>query len=93
MVKVENLSFRYGTTLILDDISLHARAGEVLCLLGPNGCGKTTLMDCLLGILSPQAGRVILQGRDVAGLNPAEIAKRTAYIPPDPREALSFLCF
>ena len=51
----------------LDDVSISVAAGERVGLIGPNGAGKTTLFNCLLGILRPDAGRVLLNGVDVGG--------------------------
>jgi iron complex transport system ATP-binding protein len=55
--------------------------GEVLCLLGSNGCGKTTLFKTLLGLLRPQGGSITLDGDALADLPRAEIARRIAYVP------------
>lgn len=65
----------------LDDVSFTVRSGEVLCLLGPNGTGKTTLLRCLLGMLRPQRGAVTVDGRDIARLRAAELARAVAYVP------------
>jgi iron complex transport system ATP-binding protein len=56
-------------------------AGEVVCLLGPNGSGKTTLLRTLLGLLPPRAGRVTLDGRDLAEWDARGRATRLAYVP------------
>lgn len=57
-VKFENISFRYGKNVILDNFSLEVDSGEILCLVGPSGCGKTTLARCLLGLNKPEKGRI-----------------------------------
>ncbi|HEY9574427.1 MAG TPA: ABC transporter ATP-binding protein [Lachnospiraceae bacterium] len=61
-LEVKNLSKRYGKRLILDEVSLKARAGERIGILGGNGCGKTTLVSILAGILSADGGEVLLDG-------------------------------
>jgi putative spermidine/putrescine transport system ATP-binding protein len=62
---VAHLSKRYGTTPALDDVSLEVEAGELVCLLGTSGCGKTTLLRSIAGLAQPDAGRVTIAGRDV----------------------------
>ncbi|WP_375465842.1 ABC transporter ATP-binding protein [uncultured Methylobacterium sp.] len=78
---VENLAFGHGARTIGADVSFTLDAGEVLCLLGPNGGGKTTLFKTLLGLLPPQAGRIRLDGADVARWSRAKVARAMAYVP------------
>jgi iron(III) transport system ATP-binding protein len=63
----EHLGRRYDGTVALEDFSLDVAPGEVVCLLGPSGCGKTTLLRIASGIEKPSAGRVLINGREVAG--------------------------
>ena len=58
LISVSNASFSYGTRSIFDDISFSVASGEIFCLLGPNGCGKTTLLDCMLGFHRLRSGRI-----------------------------------
>jgi urea transport system ATP-binding protein len=67
----ENLTGGYGSTTIVRDLSGAAAAGEVLCVLGRNGVGKSTLMKLLFGYLPCRVGRVLLHGKSVDGLDPA----------------------
>ena len=64
VITVENLEFSYGTAPVLRGLDLSVEAGEVVCLLGPNGVGKTTLVENLLGSLTPTSGTVRVFGTD-----------------------------
>ena len=83
IVRVEALSFGYPGRDVLDGVGFGARAGEVVGLCGPNGAGKSTLLRLILGLLSPRAGRVLLGGDPVAGLERREIARRAALLMQD----------
>ena len=72
IVSVTNLSKTYASGFhALKNINLSIRRGEIFALLGPNGAGKTTLINLLTGVLTPTAGQVWLQGRDVTHLTPS----------------------
>ena len=75
------LAFGYPEYAVGRDVSLAVEPGEVLCLLGPNGCGKTTLFKTLLGLLPAQGGQVMLGGDRLVNLKRDEIARRVAYVP------------
>lgn len=64
-VQVENLVARYGNRTILDDVSCSARRGEITVILGVSGCGKTTLLRHIVGLLTPAAGHVLIDGKDM----------------------------
>lgn len=82
MLKVENLRFSYGRDrLVLKDVSFELNSHDVLCLLGPNGTGKTTLLRCVLGLSKPLAGQIILDGKDAATVSARARARYMAYVP------------
>ncbi len=80
-VAIEHLSFAYGATPVLADLNVEARPGELVAVLGKNGCGKTTLLKNVNRLLSPAAGRVTIGGADVAAMSRREITRRVAYMP------------
>ncbi|MDO4906699.1 peptidase domain-containing ABC transporter [Neisseria sp.] len=71
-IAVEDVSFRYSDTepYILKNISLHIRQGESVAFTGSSGCGKTTLMNILIGNLAPESGKVLVNGHDIHKLSP-----------------------
>ena len=70
LVRFEGVSKHFGEVTAVDCVSLDIAEGEFFALLGPSGCGKTTLMRMLAGFVAPDAGRVLLNGADIAGLPP-----------------------
>ena len=67
-LEVKNVSFSYdGKTNVLDNVSLNLKKGELVCILGVSGGGKTTLFNVISGLLQPQSGRVLLNGEDITG--------------------------
>ena len=83
MVKVENLTKRYGSLYALSDASFEIGEGEIVGLLGPNGAGKSTAMNILTGYLSCTSGKVIIDGIDMLE-NPIEAKKRIGFLPEQP---------
>ena len=82
MLKIENLSVSYGETLILRDVSLEVRAGEMVCLMGRNGVGKTTLLKSIMGLLNAGAGRIQFNGIDITQATPDVRARAgIGYVP------------
>ena len=80
-IEVRNVSFSYGDRPVLNGVSFGASEGEMLCVLGPNGVGKSTLFNCILGILKPQGGEILLEGRHAQEFTVRELAKKIAFVP------------
>jgi lipopolysaccharide export system ATP-binding protein len=82
---IEGLTKSYRGRQVIGDISLHIESGEVVGLLGPNGAGKTTTFYCVVGLVHPEAGRILLGGHDVSRL-PMYLRARSgiSYLPQEP---------
>ena len=80
-LQAERVCKRYGDTVALDDVSLEVRKGECVALIGESGSGKTTLVRCFNRLTAPDAGRVLVEGVDAAGMDPFELRRRTGYVP------------
>ncbi|MBA1241131.1 MULTISPECIES: urea ABC transporter ATP-binding subunit UrtE [Pseudomonas] len=82
MLQVETLHQYYGGSHILRGLSFEARVGEVTCLLGRNGVGKTTLLRCLMGLLPAKEGQVRWEGKPITGFKPHQrVHAGIAYVP------------
>ncbi|MBY0611413.1 MAG: ABC transporter ATP-binding protein [Beijerinckiaceae bacterium] len=73
VLEVEGLKKHFGGIAAVDGVSFHVNSGEILGIIGPNGCGKSTTFNCILGQLKPSAGRVRVDGADVTGMRPADL--------------------
>jgi lipopolysaccharide export system ATP-binding protein len=84
-LSIEGLTKSYRGRPVIRDISLHIESGEVVGLLGPNGAGKTTTFYCVVGLVQPDAGRILLGGHDVSRL-PMYLRARSgiSYLPQEP---------
>jgi branched-chain amino acid transport system ATP-binding protein len=76
VLAVDNVKKYFGGIAAVDGVSFTVEEGEILGIIGPNGCGKSTLFNCILGQLAPTAGSVSLDGADVTGMNPEQMNKR-----------------
>ncbi|MDZ7618932.1 MAG: ABC transporter ATP-binding protein [Patescibacteria group bacterium] len=86
MIRVEAVVQHYGVRPVLNGVSLTIARGELVCLLGPNGTGKTTLLSVMAGVLSPQVGTVAVDGieRRSSEENELAIRRKTVYLPDHP---------
>lgn len=82
MLQVRELHQYYGGSHILRGLSFEAKVGEVTCLLGRNGVGKTTLLRCLMGLLPAKEGQVHWEGKPITGFKPHQrVQAGIAYVP------------
>ena len=81
VLEARGVSFGFPGRTVGRDVSLALGAGEVMCVLGPNGGGKTTLFRTLLGLLPPHGGKVLLDGAALPSLSRGEVARLAGYVP------------
>jgi len=79
MITLKNINKKLGKLKVLQDVSLEFNAGECIALIGPNGCGKTTLIKSILGMVLPDSGDILLNGESI--LKKFEYRKRIGYMP------------
>ena len=91
MLKVDHLNVYYGESHILHDVDLEVAPGQIVCLLGRNGVGKTTLLKGVVGILPARNGKIYFDNQDVTALPPYQRAKSGIGLVPQGREIFPFL--
>ncbi len=81
LVSIKGVSFGYTKQEVLKGIDLDIHDGEIVTLLGRNGCGKSTLIKLMLGLLRPEKGRVLYKGTDIGHVGAKFLARQIAYVP------------
>lgn len=76
MLKLQNLSVNYGSIQALHSVSLEVPKGEIVCLIGSNGAGKTTVLKTISGLLKPTSGQILFNDENIAGLAPELIVRK-----------------
>ncbi|MBL7998484.1 MAG: ABC transporter ATP-binding protein [Candidatus Kapabacteria bacterium] len=79
MVELLHITKRFGSCTALNDVSAHFRSGECVALIGPNGCGKTTLIKSILGMVLPSSGEVLFNGKNIS--ESVEYREHIGYMP------------
>lgn len=90
LLEARAVTFGYGGAPVVADMSFTVARGELVGLIGPNGCGKTTVVRLLSGVRTPAAGTILLDGRPLDQLRPRERARRLAVVPQDPTVGFAF---
>jgi branched-chain amino acid transport system ATP-binding protein len=85
MLKIESIHTFYGLSHILFDVSLEVSKGEIVCILGRNGAGKSTTMKSVMGLAPPRQGNIMFKNRDITGVKPHQIARMGMGFVPDDR--------
>ena len=80
-IEIQNISFSYDEKEIFHNCSLNVNYGEIFCLMGRNGCGKSTMIDSILGINHISSGSITICGQDLKKYSPSTLAKHISYVP------------
>ena len=83
LLRADNVTKRYRKVVALSQVSLFVRRGECVALVGESGSGKTTLLRCFNRLVDPDEGQVLVEGTDVARLDPIRLRRRIGYVPQD----------
>jgi osmoprotectant transport system ATP-binding protein len=83
VLRAEDVVKRFGAVVALNRVTLEVRRGECVALIGESGSGKTTLLRCFNRLTDPDSGRVLVDGRDAASLDPIALRRRMGYVPQD----------
>ena len=80
MIQLQHIGVRYGERDILRDLTAEVAGGRITAVMGPNGCGKTTLLRCIGGLMQPGEGQVLVDGRPVGSYTARELAQQVAFV-------------
>lgn len=80
MIKFQNVSKSYGSSIILNDISFEIKQGQFVVLIGPSGCGKTTTLKTINRLIEQDKGKIFIDGKDITKVNPVELRRTIGYV-------------
>lgn len=80
MIQLQHIGVSYGERVILNDLMAEVAEGRITAVMGPNGCGKTTLLRCIGGLLKPTTGEVLVDGKRVGDYTARELAQCVAFV-------------
>ncbi len=92
-IEVQNISLGYSRKEVLKDVTFQVMPGEMVGLIGPNGCGKSTIIRALTRIISPYRGRILLDGKDIVSIPRQELARMIGVVPQMPLLPSAFTAF
>jgi len=90
ILETKGLTFQYPKKKVFEQINMKVESGQIFTLLGPNGCGKTTLIHCILNFLKAQQGEILIGGRNIKEMKPSEIARKLAYVPQNHKKVFPY---
>ena len=90
---IENITLDYGQQPVIEDLSFQLHSGELLGLVGPNGCGKTSIIKSLSRVLTPGSGRILLDGKELTVISRHELARIIGVVPQNPYLPETFTVF
>ena len=93
MITLDHITASFGDRRILDDISATIAERRITAVMGPNGCGKTTLLRCIGGLLEPTAGQVLIDGRRVKDYSARALAQKVAFVRQQAQTDFEFSAF
>ena len=91
ILKVRNIESFYGPIMAIRGVSLDVREGQIVSILGANGAGKTTLMKTVSGVMDPEKGKIIFEGREIQGMEPHRVVEAGIVHVPEGREVFPLL--
>ncbi len=91
LLRVANVETFYGPIQAIRGVTLEVRPGQIVTVLGANGAGKTTILKTISGVMDPERGQVVFEGRDIAGLSPDKVMRLGLCHSPEGREVFPFL--
>ena len=91
MLQINSITVGYGEIVVLRDVSLDVKEGELITVIGSNGAGKSTLIKCISGLLIPQKGSIIFHGSEISGLQPHIIVEKGIVQVPEGRLLFPYL--
>jgi len=92
-IKMDKVDFNYGNGLVLHQIELLLKKPGLVCIMGPNGVGKSTLIRCINKIISPTGGNLYIDGKDIKELQYKDLAKEMGYVPVSSADAFPMTVF
>jgi iron complex transport system ATP-binding protein len=91
-IEVQDICLGYSRKEVLKDVTFQVMPGEMVGLIGPNGCGKSTIIRALTRIISPYRGRILLDGKDIVSIPRQELARMLGVVPPDTTPSQRLYC-
>jgi iron complex transport system ATP-binding protein len=91
--EIKKVNTSYNGGLVLKDVSFSVRSGEFISIVGPNGAGKSTLLKIMVGLMKPESGRVLYDGKPLGEHNPRMLAQKVGYLPQVNELSFSYRCY